>query len=1093
MRRLGDDMKAIKPADVVVLTDKAQAKLAGIQAKAEDLRAKFPQFTVQINDKVAKAELDLFAADAKKKLGDLDQQIAGSAGSGRGGFAALAASLTGVGDAADAAGSKGSLFARGWAAANLATGLAESSVSALAIAVGSVAAAATAAGIGLAAYSAAAGPVIKQATDAMAAQQALDKATTTAQANYTAAIAAGASPATAAAARTRALTAAQVKYTEAVKGTPAPVMAFAASLTKTKDAYKAWADSLAVPVLAPMTAALKLVDPLLKDMTPFVKEASAAMTELIGKLGAGIQSTGFQAWLADMLPLVRPVITGIGTAIGNIVVGIGGILDAFTPFVPQILHGVDDITGRFRTWGTTLSGHSGFQAIVSQWKDAWPNVREGLGKVLDILVNIAKAMASMVTPGNSSALWNVANPLLTLADKLSAHPQLVTALLYILAIGKGGGQIKSVFDSMKTGWGALSGIVSALTGGKISLGMQGAGDTMLVASRNMQRAADTMVGAGAAAGKGGAAAGAAKAAAPGAALGGLSLGAFAGLAAGGAGIGAGFILSIKNAIQSGWQGVLKILPSLLGGVGGILNLSATGWTNAILDHFATPVRKLWADLGHFLASSFDVTRAQVAGIAASLWHQVTGSFDQTRAQVTGIWNTVWNNTVTRAANGVKDVIGWFNNLRAGAVTAYNTVKTDIANAWNAVWANTRAVVSAGIAWVAGEWRTLQAGVVSAYNAVRANIAAAWSAIWANTRAVVSAGVAAVAGFWNTLKAGVVSAYNTVRTSIASAWSAIWANTRAAVSAGVASVVTFFTGLPGKITSALGAAGKLLASWGSGVINGLLSGAKSVWQSVVNFFTGVPKAILHALGINSPPQWAIDAGKHIMNGIGIGVSFAKGVVSKATAAQIQQAAVSGVAGPGGGAPAANAALARKMMPAWGSGAEWTAWNYLEMREAGWNQFARNPSSGAYGIPQALPPGKMGTAANPPQSNPAAQISWMIGYIKSRYGDPINAAAHERAFNWYAGGTSSAAPGWAWVGERGPELVRFRGGEQVAPYAGSGGGQDGLLAELRALRAELRHLNATAAAIPAATGRHVGGAINGAAGAASFRNRYPQGGA
>jgi SLT domain-containing protein len=37
--------------------------------------------------------------------------------------------------------------------------------------------------------------------------------------------------------------------------------------------------------------------------------------------------------------------------------------------------------------------------------------------------------------------------------------------------------------------------------------------------------------------------------------------------------------------------------------------------------------------------------------------------------------------------------------------------------------------------------------------------------------------------------------------------------------------------------------------------------------------------------------------------------------------------------------------------------------------------------------------------------------------------------------YAAGTSSAAPGWAWVGERGPELVRFRGGEQVekAPAA------------------------------------------------------------
>ena len=33
------------------------------------------------------------------------------------------------------------------------------------------------------------------------------------------------------------------------------------------------------------------------------------------------------------------------------------------------------------------------------------------------------------------------------------------------------------------------------------------------------------------------------------------------------------------------------------------------------------------------------------------------------------------------------------------------------------------------------------------------------------------------------------------------------------------------------------------------------------------------------------------------------------------------------------------------------------------------------------------------------------------------------------NGYAGGTDNAPPGWAWVGEEGPELMRMRGGEQV----------------------------------------------------------------
>lgn len=136
------------------------------------------------------------------------------------------------------------------------------------------------------------------------------------------------------------------------------------------------------------------------------------------------------------------------------------------------------------------------------------------------------------------------------------------------------------------------------------------------------------------------------------------------------------------------------------------------------------------------------------------------------------------------------------------------------------------------------------------------------------------------------------------------------------------------------------------------------------------------------------------------------------------------------GPGGGAPAANAALARQLMPNWSTGAEWAAWNSVAMAESGWNQYARNPSSGAYGIPQALPPSKMGAAANPPQSNPAAQIRWMISYIESVYGDPIRAWAHEQSFHWY--GLGGLVPGFASGGKPG----HFLPSHLVSPEAIAG---------------------------------------------------------
>jgi hypothetical protein len=144
-----------------------------------------------------------------------------------------------------------------------------------------------------------------------------------------------------------------------------------------------------------------------------------------------------------------------------------------------------------------------------------------------------------------------------------------------------------------------------------------------------------------------------------------------------------------------------------------------------------------------------------------------------------------------------------------------------------------------------------------------------------------------------------------------------------------------------------------------------------------------------------------------------------------------ASIVGVSGPGGGAPAANAALAKQMMPAWASGAEWAAWNAVAMMESGWNAHAANPTSSARGIAQNI----SGWGPGYQEDNPASQISWMISYIRSRYGDPIGALAHENAYHWYASGTQGAAPGWGVVGERGAELVKFHGGETVMPHAAS----------------------------------------------------------
>ncbi|HET6530568.1 MAG TPA: lytic transglycosylase domain-containing protein [Actinoplanes sp.] len=75
------------------------------------------------------------------------------------------------------------------------------------------------------------------------------------------------------------------------------------------------------------------------------------------------------------------------------------------------------------------------------------------------------------------------------------------------------------------------------------------------------------------------------------------------------------------------------------------------------------------------------------------------------------------------------------------------------------------------------------------------------------------------------------------------------------------------------------------------------------------------------------------------------------------------------------------------------------NKLWAKESGWNHRASNPSSGAYGIPQALPGSKMGSKGSDWRTNPATQIKWGLGYIKGRYGTPCKAWAHSQDVGWY----------------------------------------------------------------------------------------------
>lgn len=172
--------------------------------------------------------------------------------------------------------------------------------------------------------------------------------------------------------------------------------------------------------------------------------------------------------------------------------------------------------------------------------------------------------------------------------------------------------------------------------------------------------------------------------------------------------------------------------------------------------------------------------------------------------------------------------------------------------------------------------------------------------------------------------------------------------------------------------------------------------------------------------------------------------------------------------------------------WG-GNQWSPLRDLWQGESGWRWNARNPSSGAYGIPQSLPASKMGRreqGGGPDyMTNPDTQIRWGLTYIRGAYGSPRSAYSKwlNRTPHWYAGGGVLTEPIMG-MGLRTGRKYGFaeRGMEHLRPGSGTGSGAthvhfhfDNYVGDKSDLVRALSDLNRTGRLrqiIPAKTGGH-----------------------
>ncbi|SDL27626.1 hypothetical protein [Streptomyces indicus] len=223
---------------------------------------------------------------------------------------------------------------------------------------------------------------------------------------------------------------AQAKYeAELAKLTPSARETFEAFLDL-RDAFSAWSRSLQPAVMPIFTRALEGLKNSLPGLTPFVLAAADAIGDLQDRASRGFKSPWWKEFKADLEGSVQPALIGLGVSFGNVFKGMAGILQAFFPHMDSISQRMQDITGRFASWGSSLKGSPEFERFLSYSAEHAPLLAETFGDIAGAFLDIGEALSPVSGP-LLEVLGAMAQGVSSLATNV---PELVIALWGLWAI-----------------------------------------------------------------------------------------------------------------------------------------------------------------------------------------------------------------------------------------------------------------------------------------------------------------------------------------------------------------------------------------------------------------------------------------------------------------------------------------------------------------------------------------------------------------------------------------------------------------------------------------------------------------------------------
>ncbi|MFC8077524.1 hypothetical protein ACFUN8_18555 [Streptomyces sp. NPDC057307] len=187
----------------------------------------------------------------------------------------------------------------------------------------------------------------------------------------------------------------QKLYKDALAEMPPATRATAVAFVGLKGDFDKWSDSLAGTTMPVFTKGIGILRSMLPALTPLVKTAAGAFTDMLDGLDKGVTSGGFKKFMDELNTTAKQTLPHFIGIIKNVFMGFGGIIRAFLPEAANMTGGLEDMTAKFREWSEGLGQSQGFKTFMDYVKENGPLIGGTLKDVAVTLGNLIIALAPL--------------------------------------------------------------------------------------------------------------------------------------------------------------------------------------------------------------------------------------------------------------------------------------------------------------------------------------------------------------------------------------------------------------------------------------------------------------------------------------------------------------------------------------------------------------------------------------------------------------------------------------------------------------------------------------------------------------------------